>query len=70
MRNSERDAAVSRGVAAYRNRQWDIAKNKFSKLLESKPGDRACQIFIERCDEYKIKPPPEDWAGEYAHTKK
>jgi adenylate cyclase len=60
----------SRGVAAYQSRQWDAAKNKFSKLLEGKPGDRACQIFIERCEEYKIKPPPEEWAGEYAHAKK
>ncbi|HRI50085.1 MAG TPA: adenylate/guanylate cyclase domain-containing protein [Pseudomonadota bacterium] len=60
----------SRGVAAYQSRQWDVAKNKFSKLLEGKPGDRACQIFIERCEEYKIKPPPEEWAGEYAHAKK
>lgn len=60
----------SRAVAAYRNRQWDIAKAKFSKLLDNKPGDRACQIFVERCEEYKLKPPPDDWAGEYAHAKK
>ena len=60
----------SRGVTAYQSRQWDVAKAKFSKLLEGKPGDRACQIFIERCEEYKIKPPPEEWAGEYAHAKK
>ena len=60
----------SRAVAAYQGRQWDVAKTKFGKLLEGKPGDRACQIFMERCEEYKIKPPPEDWAGEYAHAKK
>ena len=60
----------SRAVAAYRSRQWDAARSKFIKLLDSKPGDRACQIFIERCEEYKLKPPPENWAGEYAHAKK
>ncbi len=60
----------SRGVAAYQSRNWDTAKSKFLRLLDNKPGDRACQIFIERCEEYKLKPPPQDWAGEYAHAKK
>jgi adenylate cyclase len=59
-----------RAVAAYQARNWDAARAKFTRLLETKPGDVACGIFIERCEEYKLKPPPDDWAGEYAHKKK
>ena len=47
-----------RGVAAYQSRNWDTAKSKFLRLLESKPGDRACQSDLDcasvsdtaRCD--------------------
>jgi adenylate cyclase len=55
-------------VSRYVNKDWTRARNRFGSLLQAKPGDRASQIFIERCGEYEINPPKEDWAGEYVYT--
>lgn len=54
----------------YLQRDWARAKLRFSKLLLVKPQDKACQIFLARCEEYEKSPPPDDWAGEYVYTHK
>lgn len=55
----------SQAVKFYVERDWARAKIRFAKLLLTKPGDHACEIFIQRCEEYEKNPPPEDWGGEY-----
>lgn len=55
----------SDAVHYYVKKDWARAKMRFVKLLHFKPKDHACEIFIQRCDEYEKNPPPEDWAGEY-----
>ncbi len=60
----------SRAVSDYAGEDWARAKRRFASLLERKPNDRACQIFIERCEEYERHPPADGWAGEYIYTRK
>jgi len=60
----------SKAVNYYVDRDWSRARGRFTQLLESKPGDIACEIFIRRCDEYEKNPPPENWAGEYVYKQK
>ena len=49
------------GLAAYRGRKWDEAISSFEAGLGVRPGDGPCGIFIDRCRDYKVDPPPEDW---------
>jgi len=57
-------------VDCYLKREWDKAIEIFTRLLTRKPEDGPCRMFLERCREYRLSPPPEDWTGEYAHEKK
>ncbi|MEO5341031.1 MAG: hypothetical protein H7837_11050 [Magnetococcus sp. MYC-9] len=60
----------SKAVESYVARDWSRARSRFMRLLEVKPNDRACQIFIDRCNQYEANPPREDWGGEYVHSRK
>ena len=57
-------------IAYYLKREWGKAIEIFERLLLQKPDDGPCRMFLERCREYKVSPPPESWTGEYAHEKK
>ncbi|MEO5354208.1 MAG: hypothetical protein H7835_13480 [Magnetococcus sp. XQGC-1] len=60
----------SKAVESYVVKDWTKARNRFQRLLTIKPHDRACQIFIDRCNEYEINPPADDWGGEYVYHRK
>jgi len=49
------------GVAAYRERRWDDAIALFAEGQKLDPEDGPCGVFIERCEDFKADPPPEDW---------
>jgi adenylate cyclase len=51
------------GLAAYRARRWDDAREAFSAALEAAPGDGPSMALIERIDGFRINPPPADWNG-------
>ncbi len=53
----------SKGIKAYRNRDWNEAVNFFNNALETTPEDGPSKTMLERCNEYKVNPPPEDWNG-------
>lgn len=57
-------------VANYLKSEWDKAIEIFQLLLSQKPNDGPCRMFLERCREYKVNPPPESWTGEYVHVNK
>lgn len=59
-----------KAIAYYLKREWGKAIEIFERLLSQKPNDGPCRMFLERCREYKISPPPDSWTGEYAHEKK
>ncbi len=55
--------AFARGLAAYRDRQWDEARSAFARALAINPHDGPSKAYIERCGYYAANPPAEDWDG-------
>lgn len=58
------------GLEYYRKREFELAKDKFSQILEDNPLDGPSKLYIERCEEYFASPPPEDWDLVYTATSK
>jgi adenylate cyclase len=58
------------GLRLYRDRKWEEAARMFGSVdLRGRP-DKACGIYIERCEDFKLMPPPEDWDGAYERREK
>ncbi|MDQ5985920.1 MAG: hypothetical protein CSYNP_01638 [Syntrophus sp. SKADARSKE-3] len=57
-------------IVYYLKREWGKAIEIFERLLAQKPNDGPCRMFLDRCREYKISPPPESWTGEHVYEKK
>jgi adenylate cyclase len=51
------------GLAAYRQRRWDEARNAFAAALEADPGDGPSVVMLKRIDLFASAPPPADWDG-------
>jgi adenylate cyclase len=60
----------TKGLAAYRAQQWDVATKAFEGALMLRPEDGPSKIYIERCKTLKLEPPPKDWDGVFVMTKK
>lgn len=56
-------APFEKGLAAYRNRQWDDAIHHFEAVCRLKPDDTPAVYFIDRCREFKAAAPPAGWDG-------
>jgi adenylate cyclase len=60
-----------RGVKQYRGRQFTEAIALFKNALEELGGhDFLCEMYIERCSEYELVPPPANWNGAFILTEK
>ena len=53
----------SKGIAAYRDQNWDEAEKAFLKVLEKNPADGPSHVFLERCKAFRASPPDEGWQG-------
>ncbi|TYP94055.1 adenylate cyclase [Fodinibius salinus] len=53
----------NRAMEYYLNRQWNQAIKHFSDVFDILPEDGPSQTYIERCEEFKNTPPPDDWNG-------
>jgi adenylate cyclase len=53
------------GLRLYRAKRFDEAKVVFNEVLERYPDDGPSKIYIRRCDDLLIEPPPEVWDGVY-----
>ena len=51
------------GLTAYKERRWDDGIELFGEALSIDTDDRPSEVYIERCKEFKLAPPPEDWDG-------
>ena len=60
----------AQGRACYRERRWQDAQIVFEKLLERWPADGPARMYLDRCKEYLVAGPEEDWDGVYVMTHK
>ncbi|MEE2753826.1 MAG: adenylate/guanylate cyclase domain-containing protein, partial [Candidatus Latescibacterota bacterium] len=51
------------GYRMYAERKWDEAIAHFESGLKVDPSDGPCNVFVERCRELKLTPPPETWGA-------
>jgi len=67
------------GLALYKSQEWDQALEKFQEALICEnlryPDLEGVKtnpslIYIDRCNDFKTNPPPEDWDGVYTLTTK
>ncbi len=58
------------GYTLYMKKRFSEARQSFQKGLDIVPGDPVCQLYIERCQSFLAKPPPQDWDGVYVMTTK
>jgi adenylate cyclase len=67
---AERLDLFARGRACYRERRWRDAKTVFEKLVERWPDDGPARMYVNRCREYMVAGPEQDWDGVYVMTHK
>ena len=53
----------NQGLSAYRQQRWDEAIVCFKSALNIDPEDEPSKVYLERCEEFKKNPPPENWDG-------
>jgi adenylate cyclase len=51
------------GLAAYRARRWDDARQAFDAALEAVPGDGPATTLARRVAQFQTHPPAADWDG-------
>ena len=51
------------GLAAYKERRWDDGIKLFTEAISIDSDDSPSSVYLERCNEFKINPPPVDWDG-------
>jgi adenylate cyclase len=66
----ERLEFFAQGRACYRERRWQDAQIVFEKLLERWPGDGPARMYLNRCKDYQVAAPEENWDGVYVMTHK
>ncbi|MCK5877323.1 MAG: response regulator [Candidatus Marithrix sp.] len=49
----------------YRQKEWDKAINCLDKCLKICPDDNVSHLYMARCHEFKITPPPSIWDGSF-----
>jgi len=60
----------AQGRSCYRERRWLDAQIIFEKLLERWPDDGPARMYLNRCKEYFVAGPEENWDGVYVMTHK
>lgn len=58
------------GLAAYRNRDWEIAERRFAECLARSPDDGPARVFQQRLKHLHVTPPRNDWDGVWRLTEK
>jgi adenylate cyclase len=51
------------GYAKYHEKSWSLALDCFTTALNLKPDDEVSKVYLSRCQEYLVEPPPDNWDG-------
>lgn len=62
-------APFAAALALYREQRFEEAAERFAALAEEY-SDEASRIYLQRCREYIVQPPPADWDGSYTALRK
>jgi adenylate cyclase len=57
--------AFSEGFSLYHQRKFIEALERFQKCLSLDPQDSPSALYVNRCQEYMLSPPPPEWDGVY-----
>lgn len=52
-----------KAYSAYKNQRWDEAIDYFKQCLDVYSEDSLAPVFITRCENFKLNPPPATWNG-------
>ena len=58
-------AHYTEGLAAYRARHWDEARDALKAALAAAPGDGPSIVLLARVESFRDNPPPADWDGSW-----
>ena len=58
---SEAIALYEQGLETFRNRDFELAARYFEAALQVDENDGAAALYLERCREFMLNPPPADW---------
>ena len=53
----------AKGLQGYRDGKWDESILAFREAHKLNPNDKACQVFIDRCEKMKTNPAIKEWEG-------
>jgi adenylate cyclase len=60
----------TRGLDAYRRRDYEEAKGHFAAAVEINGNDKLSALYVDRCAHLMEEPPPEEWDGVWTMTRK
>jgi adenylate cyclase len=66
----ETAALFDAALAIFEKRDWAAAQEGFEKVQALAPGDGPAQMYLERCQTYRQKPPQQDWDGVFNLSQK
>jgi len=52
-----------KGLSAYKERRWEDGIKIFTEVLSIDTDDGPSSVYLKRCNEFKVNPPPDDWDG-------
>jgi len=53
------------GLLQYKKREWYNALKEFKRVLRYFPSDGPSRVYVKRCLDFIMNPPPADWDGVY-----
>jgi adenylate cyclase len=60
----------ARALELYREEKFAEAALRFQEILTKYPGDAPSKVFLERCQNFQVNPPPPGWDGVFRPDKK
>ncbi|MGI9271097.1 MAG: CHASE2 domain-containing protein [Woeseiaceae bacterium] len=62
-------AIYAAALSAYRAQRWDDARHSFETLRQHS-DDLLYNVYLDRINDFRQSPPPEDWDGVFEHLSK
>jgi adenylate cyclase len=58
------------GLTWFEKKDWSRASKDFSTVMRMRPDDGPAKKYLQRCNEYKVKPPSDYWDGVFNLSEK